>query len=143
VAKTAAERQRDYRERKRQALIVLPAAGASASSAVLGDAGQRLWDDVAGAWELSEHERAILTQACRGVDRLDAMAAELAAAPQVVKNSRGDLTAHPLLVESRQTSALVARLFAALGLPSGDEDEAPQRRSRRAPYRGFYCTTAS
>lgn len=93
-------------------------------------------------WDLAVHEEAILEQACRAADRLGAMAGELAAAPLTVTNCRGDLTPHPLLCESRQTAALLARLCAALGLPAGDQDPAAGRRTTsRRGHRGYYNLT--
>ncbi len=149
MAKSNAQRQREYRERKRQArLAAVPSLGPVGSGAApdggLGQADRRLWDDVTADFELSAHEEAVLLQACRAADRLEALNDALRDAPLTVRNSRGDLTAHPLLGEARQTSALLARLCAALGLPSGVQDEAPgapergSRRTHRAPYRGFY-----
>lgn len=123
-----------------------PVGDGSAQDRGLGPAGQRLWDSVLADFELSEHELAVLRQACRMADRLNAINEALRDAPLTVRNSRGDLTAHPLLGEARQTSALLARLCAALGLPSGVQDEAPgapgrgSRRMHRPPYRGFYNT---
>jgi hypothetical protein len=151
MAQTSAERQRAYRDRKRKARQADGSSAASSASLAsvasvtditpaaqpgLGKAGQRLWDDVTGAWDLALHEEALLEQACRATDRLDAMAAELAISTLTVTNFRGDQVPHPLLCESRQQSALLARLFAALGLPSGEEETARKPSSRG--HRGFY-----
>lgn len=144
-----AERQQRYRDRKKQAKLAAvpslsPVGTGSALGGGLGPAGQRLWDAVVADYELAAYEEAVLLQAARTADRLEAIAAALEGAPLTVQNSRGDMIAHPLLGESRQTAALLARLCAALGLPSGvqeDASEAPQRSSRRThrpPYRGFY-----
>lgn len=147
MAQSSAERQRAYRDRKRKArLSAVPdpadaataAAGGGGSDGTLGEAGRRLWDDVTDNWDIAEHERSVLLQACRAADRLDAMNSALAEAPLVVTNTRGDQIPHPLLCESRQTAALLARLCAALGLPSGDQDAAVGRGSRQRSHRGFY-----
>jgi hypothetical protein len=154
VAMSNAERQRNYRERKRQAQLaavpsLAPVGSGAAPDGGLGPAGRRLWDDVTTDFELSAHEEAVLLQACRAADRLEAINDALTDAPLTVRNSRGDLTAHPLLGEARQTSALLARLCAALGLPSGVQDEAPgapergSRRTHRPPFRGFYGVPGS
>lgn len=150
MALTSAERQRAYRDRRRKArLTSVPdpaeptaaAAGGGGSDGTLGEAGRRLWGDVLENWDVAEHERVVLLQACRAADRLDAMASALAEAPLVVTNTRGDAIPHPLLCESRQTAALLARLCAALGLPSGDQDAAVGRGSTRRTHRGFYGLT--
>lgn len=104
----------------------------------LSTAGRALWKSVCDEYELDQHEVSLLLQACRVTDRLDAMAGALAAAPLTVINSKGDETAHPLLVESRLQALTLSRLLASLRLPSGDEDEQqrPQRRgAARGPYR--------
>src|ERR1700691_1637936 len=101
-----------------------------------GPAGRKLWRSVAGEWDLDVHEQLLLTEACRTADRLADMADLLATAPMTVENRFGELTAHPLLVESRQQSIVLARLLAALRLPEGDEGD--MRRPQRRSARGFY-----
>jgi hypothetical protein len=106
-----------------------------------GPSGRKLWRAVVAELDLDQHEELLLLQAVRAVDRLDLMAAELDGAPLTVRNSKGDEVAHPLLVESRQTSLMLARLVASLRLPSGlsadggDELDRPQR---RGAVRGSY-----
>lgn len=105
-----------------------------------GHSGRKLWRAVLSGLELDPHEELLLVQAVRCVDRLDAMAALLENAPLTVRNAKGDEVAHPLLVESRQQSLLLARLVASLRLPSGlvdggDELDRPQR---RGAARGSY-----
>ncbi|WP_327105435.1 hypothetical protein [Nonomuraea glycinis] len=91
--------------------------------------------------DLDTHEELLLLQAIRAVDRLDLMAVELENAPLTVQNSKGDMVAHPLIVESRQQSLTLARLMASLRLPSGlseggeDDLDRPQR---RGAARGSY-----
>ena len=142
MAKTNAERQREYRDRKRRARLAavppLSPAGDDAgpvASGALGPAGLRLWESATGDFDLDEHECLILRQACRSADRLEAIAAALDGAPLTVSNARGDLVAHPLLNESRQQSLLLARLCAALRLPAGEEGTAAPERSSRRTHR--------
>lgn len=108
-----------------------------------GPGGRKLWRSVLIDLdlELDPHELLLLTQAVRCVDRLDAMHAELVDAPLTVRNSRGDMVAHPLIVESRQQSKLLASLLASLRLPSGLSDEPGgelHRPQRRGAARGAY-----
>lgn len=108
----------------------------------LGPEGRRLWRQVTGEYDLDEHELALLRAACRTVDRLEDVAALLAQsenASLTTRNARGDLVAHPLLVEQRQQSISLARLVASLRLPSGEtEDGDLIRPQRRGAARGSY-----
>ncbi|MFL1446177.1 hypothetical protein [Nocardiopsis protaetiae] len=90
-----------------------------------------------GDYDLDSHEELLLVQAVRCVDRLDEMAEALADAPLTVANRYGDEVPHPLLVESRQQSLVLARLLASLRLPSGDEEDV-RRPQRRGAARGSY-----
>jgi hypothetical protein len=96
----------------------------------LQDGGRRLWTAVVAVYVLTEHEQALLRQACRTVDYLDQLAAVVDAADGLL----ADGIVHPALVESRQQSIVLARLLAALRLP--DESlQQPQRRGVRGVYR--------
>ncbi|GAA1449652.1 hypothetical protein [Nocardiopsis tropica] len=100
-----------------------------------GPAGRKLWLSVVTDFGLDPHEELLLIQAVRCADRLDQMADALDGAPLTVANRHGDQVPHPLLVESRQQSQLLAKLLASLRLPSGEEDARPQR---RGAARGSY-----
>lgn len=102
----------------------------------LQSAGRRLWRSILDEYELDVHEEILLLQACRCADRLDTLAKE-ATAPTIT-NTKGDVVAHPALVESRQQSITLSRLLASMRLPSGDEGEQPQRPPRRGGARGSY-----
>jgi hypothetical protein len=105
----------------------------------LNPAGRRLWRAILSDFDLDEHELAVLVVACRAVDRLEDVAAALADAPLTTKNARGDLVAHPLLVEQRQQSITLTRLLASLRLPTGEtEDGELIRPQRRGGARGTY-----
>jgi hypothetical protein len=105
----------------------------------LNPAGRRLWRAILSDFDLDEHELAVLVVACRTVDRLEDVAAALADAPLTTKNARGDLVAHPLLVEQRQQSITLTRLLASLRLPTGEtEDGELIRPQRRGGARGTY-----
>jgi hypothetical protein len=101
----------------------------------LAATGRRLWKSVLDTYELDQHEELLLLQACRTADRLDRLDAEASTAPVTVTNYKGDQVPHPALTESRQQALTLARLLASLRLPSGDEQERPQRRgATRGPY---------
>lgn len=95
----------------------------------LGVAGRQLWRSIADDYDVEEHERLLLVEACRIADRLDRLAEESNGAPLTVTNFKGDEVANPLLVESRQQAIVFARLLASLRLPTGEEENRPQRRS--------------
>lgn len=101
----------------------------------LQEAGKRLWASVLDDYDLDVHEELLLLQACRCADRLDALAA--AATEPTIVNTKGEVVAHPALVESRQQSVTLSRLLASMRLPSGDEGDL-SRPQRRGGARGTY-----
>jgi len=103
----------------------------------LASAGRRLWTSILAEYELQEHESLLLLQACRCADSLDRLAVEASDSPVTTFNVKGDLTAHPALVESRQQAITLSRLVATLRLPSG-EQLGEQRPQRRGAARGSY-----
>lgn len=96
-------------------------------------AGKRLWSDTLEDFDLAEHERGLLLQACRTADSLDDLQKVLERDGVLNKSSQGT-RAHRALPELRQQRITFGRLVAASGLESGvQEDDAPkqQRRSVR------------
>lgn len=101
----------------------------------LKTAGRGLWKAVHEGYELGDHERLLLVEACRVADRLDRLAEEGDGAPLTVTNFKGDPVANPLLSEARQQAIVFSRLIASLRLPDDEEGVRPQRRGgARAPY---------
>lgn len=92
-----------------------------------GAGGKRLWFDVLNGFELDEHEMALLIEATRTVDLLDELDAAVKSEGAVIDSPHGR-KAHPAAVEARQQRIALARLLAALRLPSGDTEDQPQRR---------------
>src|SRR4051812_12197140 len=84
--------------------------------------GRRLWRSVVDDYELDEHERATLLEACRTVDALDLLYPAVRADGPLVPSPQGD-RAHPALVEARQQRITLARLLAALRLPAGEDGD--------------------
>jgi hypothetical protein len=105
----------------------------------LREAGKRLWRSILDDFELDEHERAMLLEACRSVDLLDQLDAAVRKDGPMVDSPQGQ-KAHPAAVEARQQKIALARLLAALRLPAGAEgDQAAGRRpTRRVGVRGVY-----
>ncbi len=81
-------------------------------------------------------------QACRCADRLDRLAVGAEGNPVTVVNAKGDQVPHPALTESRQQSITLARLLAALRMPSGEEGGQLIRPQRRGGARGAYGVRA-
>lgn len=102
----------------------------------LGTAGRRLWKSILDDFELQVHEELTLIEACRVVDRLDALAEASKDAPLTVTNARGDKVASPYLVEARQQQIVYTRLVASLRLSTGVEGESRpgQHRGPRGAY---------
>ncbi|MER8008123.1 hypothetical protein [Streptomyces sp. NPDC094149] len=88
----------------------------------LGVRGAELWRAVLAEHELRTDELRVLEDACREVDLIERMHAELHTAPLVVKGSMGQDVANPLVQELRQHRALVARLLGALKLSDEEQD---------------------
>lgn len=97
--------------------------------------GRALWRAVLDEFDLDEHEQQVLLQACRTTDLLDQLQAVLDCDGPMAESSQGQRV-HPAAVELRQQRIALARLFAALDLPHGEE-EASGRTQRRAA-RGVY-----
>ena len=107
----------------------------------LGSAGRALWDEVAGTFDLETHEAALLLEACRVKDRLDALDTVVRAEGVTIESPQG-VKAHPAIVEARQQQLVLSRLIASLRLPD-ENDSRPQRRGggrgaylARRPYGG-------
>lgn len=83
--------------------------------------GKRLWRDITSGYELRADELRILEDACREVDLIERLEAELSTAPLVVNGSMGQPVAQPLVQEIRQHRGVLARLLTSLKLP---DDEA-------------------
>ena len=103
-----------------------------------GRGGAALWRDVLTEYELEEHEMALLREAIRTVDTLDALAALVADEGLIADSSQGSRI-HPAVVEARSQRLALARVLAALRLPAGEEESGTARRpQRRGGARGVY-----
>jgi len=100
--------------------------------------GTRLWANLlaqdATLSDESNPQREVAITACRAADRLEALEVLAASTDFTYEGDRGLIT-HPVHVEVRQASALVARLVAALRLPDEATGKRPQRRQTRGTYK--------
>jgi hypothetical protein len=104
----------------------------------LKTSGRRLWSAITRDYELSVHEMSLLLQAARTADVLDALQREIDAAGAIVDSPQG-AKANPALVEARQQRIALARLLAALRIPTTDQDVSSGRgRGQRRGVRGVY-----
>jgi hypothetical protein len=103
------------------------------------------WWAVVEAFELEDHEVALLREVCRTITVLDALDEVVTDEGLMTRDGKGTPKVHPAVVESRQLRITLARLFAALRLPEGAEDErrtsgtADGRPQRRGAPRGLYA----
>src|SRR4051812_23522988 len=95
--------------------------------------GRALWRAVLADFELAKHEEAVLREACRTADSLDDLQALLEAEGLTSETSQGRRV-HPALVELRQQRIALARLFAALNIPIGEDAGRTQHRGIRGVY---------
>lgn len=105
----------------------------------LAVSGRKLWSSIVKRYDLEEHESTLLLQACRTVDMLDALQAELDTAGMIVASPQGEKV-NPAAPELRQQRIALARLLAALRVPIGDDTSKSRdaRPQRRAGVRGLY-----
>lgn len=96
-----------------------------------------LWHSVVDDFELDEHETALLRCAVHTVDLIGTLQTKIDEIGVIVASPQG-VKANPAVVEIRAQRLVLARLLAALRLPTGDEADLkrPQRRGGpRGPER--------
>jgi hypothetical protein len=93
------------------------------------------------AYDLDEHELALLVQAVRTVTLLDRLDAEVRRDGVTLDSPQGSRV-HPAAVEARQQGITLARLIGALRLPAGadGDQQIGARPQRRVGTRGVYGT---
>ncbi|TVL91936.1 hypothetical protein [Streptomyces sp. SAJ15] len=100
----------------------------------LGPAGRRLWREIQSGYELDADECALLVEACRTADELQALHEAIGAGPVVVPGSRGQPKVSPLFAEARAHRLALARLLAELALPGEDQEEGDTPAQARARH---------
>jgi hypothetical protein len=79
--------------------------------------GKTLWKSVVVAFALAESETALLLEACRALDDVEALCQAVAAAPMTTIGSRGQEVINPLRAELRSERLLLAKLLSQLDVP--------------------------
>lgn len=100
----------------------------------LGDAGRRLWADIRLEWDLRPDEERMLLAACSTADELERMEGALAEADPVVRGSKGQDRAHPLIAEVRAHRLALRAFLDAIGIaddPSSRDDAAQRSHAGR------------
>jgi hypothetical protein len=93
----------------------------------LGVKASVLWDEITGEFELRADERRSLEDACRTVDLIERLEAEIRDGPSFVAGSNGQDVANPLMTEIRLHRAQFSRSMQAVHLPA--EEDTPAARS--------------
>ncbi|MGD7003661.1 hypothetical protein [Corynebacterium halotolerans] len=105
-----------------------------ASPEDLGDAGLELWTRINTTFDFADEpgKLAILEQAARTVDQIEALEEAKKDAPLTAKGSMGQAVIHPFIQELRQQRGSLNSLMKSLGLPESDEETAAkaERRSK-------------
>lgn len=83
----------------------------------LAKRGRRFWRTVVSAYQLRPDELILLENACKSIDLIDKLEAEMVGLPLTVKGSMGQEREHPLLSETRQQRAGLRQTLAQLKLP--------------------------
>jgi len=96
----------------------------------LTGSGLALWTSVVAEFELGDHELAVLRDACRTVNVIDALQ-DRVDQDGVLNESPQGLRVHPGVVELRQQRLAFTKLLAALAIPV--DEPAPGRR-KEGPY---------
>ena len=99
----------------------------------LKQSGRALWRAVMADYEVTKPEGAILREACRTADSLDDLQALLQDEGLTSETSQGKRI-HPALAELRQQRIALARLFAALHIPTGEDAGRTQHHGTRDVY---------
>lgn len=90
----------------------------------LDAAGSKMWESIAGKYELRPDEIRILEDACREADLVDDLAGEAKFADRIVKGSQGQPVINPLISELRQHRSTLASLLRQLHLPDDEKSAA-------------------
>lgn len=99
----------------------------------LGVKAKHLWSEITENYDLRVDELRILEDACREIDLVERLEAELKGADLVVNGSMGQPVASPLVQELRQHRSVLARLLVLLKLPDDEgQAQSPSSTARAA-----------
>lgn len=83
--------------------------------------GRAFWRTTVADFELDEHELRLLHEACRMLDTIDELDAQMKADGVMAAGSQGQPVLHPAVAERRQQQLALARLMATLNLDATDD----------------------
>jgi DNA repair protein RadC len=107
-----------------------------------GPNGAKLWREILGAYELQQHELALLTEAVRLVDELDRLH-EIIAHEELITVGPHGSKVHPAVTAAKELRICLARIVVALRVPLGDQEaESRDRRPQRRGPRGVHIVGA-
>ena len=86
----------------------------------LGSRGRAYWKTMQAALEFTDTEESLLIEACRCMDRLDALNKSIRDLGPMVEGSSGQPVTNPALTEARGQQAILHRLLGALKLEELD-----------------------
>lgn len=87
----------------------------------LGEAGAAFWSELHDALEFDAKEEALVLEACRTLDRIEALHAAIDDAGLLSTGSTGQVVVHPAVAELRQQQTGLARLLSGVVFPDGEE----------------------
>ncbi len=86
----------------------------------LDKAGQQLWQDIRGEWDLRPDEDRLLAAACVTLDEIKRLEQALAVADLVVEGSKGQARPNPLIAEVRAHRLAFRQLLGSLGISEAE-----------------------
>lgn len=89
----------------------------------LGKRGRAFWKVLQAENEFDGPGTEVLIEACRTLDRLEALDEVISEQGVTALGSTGQVVVHPAVSESRQLQVVLTRLVDALALPLSEEDE--------------------
>lgn len=102
----------------------------------LDEAGVRLWASIVDRYELAEHQRVLLLEACRLTDQLAVLDEAIRTEGAVISTAAGRPKTNPASVERRHVNGALLRTLATLRIPDDDGDRPQRRGAARGAYRG-------
>lgn len=89
----------------------------------LGKRGREFWRKIQADVEVDGATTDVLLEACRVLDRLDALNTVIESDGVTATGSTGQTVVHPALQEARLTQLAFTRLVQALDLPASEEED--------------------
>ena len=94
---------------------------------VLEKRGRQIWKSLSEKYEFDDHEREVLLEFCRVLDRIDSLSGRVDSDGVMIAGSQGQQVLHPAVAEIRQQQQAAGRLLTQLNLPDAEGDVALSR----------------